>query len=438
MKNPFIATAWLTLVAATPVTLAQVVQLETPLDQGAQDHSELWNCCQRQVSDDGRYVTFGSAANNLVVDDTNGVSDAFVYDRQSRLTRRVSVSSAGVEGTDYSGLPSISADGRYVAFVAHGPLDAEDSNGTSDIMVRDLQTDSIARVSVTSSGETANGSSNWPSISGNGRFVTFGSYAGNLVAGTTSSDDVFVHDRLTGTTTLASKSSEGLAGQGSSHFPAVSGDGRYVVFVSTAENLVADDSNGVNDIFVHDRQTATTTRVSVDSSGNQGDGESNNPSVSNDGRYVAFHSRASNLVAGDTNGVTDVFVRDLHSGKIARASVTSNGGQGDGNSFIASISGNGRYVAFSSVASNLGPVDVNGTTDVFVHDRRTGRITLASVDRAGTQGAGFSWMPSISANGGHVMFLSDADNWALDAGQVGPFRDVFVATLDPVFEDGIE
>ncbi|MBI4843176.1 MAG: PD40 domain-containing protein, partial [Nitrospirae bacterium] len=193
----------------------------------------------------------------------------------------------------------------------------------------------------------------------------------NLVAGDTNeSGDIFVHDCQTGQTTRVSVDSSGAQGNRNSNYPSINGDGRYVAFQSDATNLVAGDTNESGDIFVHDCQTGQTTRVSVDSSGAQGNFISYNFSISGDGRYVAFQSDATNLVAGDTNGYGDIFVYDRQTGQTTRVSVDSSGTQGNHNSIYPSINGNGRYVAFQSYATNLVAGDTNGSWDIFVYDRQ--------------------------------------------------------------------
>src|SRR6185436_2049194 len=201
--------------------------------------------------------------------------------------------------------------------------------------------------------------------SDDGRYVAFDSLAGNLVPGDTNGKrDVFVRDRQAGTTTLVSISSTGTQGGADSGGPVLSGDGRYVAFWSRAAVLVPDDTNVAPDVFVHDRQTGTTIRVSVDSAGVQGNDDSYPTSISRDGRYVAFTSLATNLVPGDTTGAQDAFVHDLVTGSTIRVSVDSNGagGQGGphGSSFLPKLSGDGRYVVFQSEATNLVPGDTNG------------------------------------------------------------------------------
>ncbi len=191
----------------------------------------------------------------------------------------------------------------------------------------------------------------------------------------------------------------------------ISADGRFVVFQSDATNLVAGDTNGASDVFVHDRQTGTTTRVSVDSAGHEATGlypASGDPAISADGRFVAFDSNATNLVAGDTNSAYDIFVHDRQTGTTTRVSVDSAGNQANG--YDPSLSADGRFVAFTSGASNLVAGDTNGASDVFVHDRQTGTTTRVSVDSAGWQAYSFSHLPSISADGRFVAFASNATN----------------------------
>jgi Tol biopolymer transport system component len=383
------------------------------------------------ISADGRHIAFASAASNLVPADTNGVPDVFVRDRQSNATTLVSLASDGTQGNDVSEWTSISADGRYVAFSSYASnLVPGDTNGDWDMFVRDLRTNTTTRVSIASDGTQGNAnSSNSPSISADGRYVAFPSNASNLVAGDTNGrSDIFVRDRQANTTTRVSVASDGTQGNGSSAFPSISADGRYVAFVSYASNLVPGDTNGVWDIFVRDRQANTTTRVSVASDGTQGNDSSyTSPSISADGRYVAFLSFASNLVPGDTNATIDVFVRDRQTDTTTRVSLATDGTQGNSASGWPSISADGRYVAFQSAASNLVPGDTNGVSDVFVRDRQTDTTTRVNLATDGTQGNGDIIYPSISADGRYVAFESSASN--LVPGDTNGVEDVFVATL---------
>ncbi|MBT9582780.1 PD40 domain-containing protein [bacterium] len=380
-----------------------------------------------KTSADGRFVAYSSAS-TLVAGDTNGANDIFVHDRQLGTTTRVSVDSAGAQANSASSVPSISGDGRFVAFESGASnLVVGDSNGQDDVFVHDRQTGTTTRVSVGAGGQQANDAAFQSSISPNGRFVGFASTATNLVAGdSNATTDVFVHDSQTGTTTRVSLSSAGVQGNSSSFRPpSFSADGRFVAYRSSASNLVVGDSNGANDVFVHDRQTGTTTRVSVGSGGVQANGFSGGSSISADGRFVAFESFATNLVAGDSNGQMDIFVHDRQTDTTTRASLDSAGVQGNGSSIDPpSLSADGRFVAFGSFASNLVAGDSNGTGDVFVHDRQTAATTRVSLSAAGAQGNSSSNAPWISADGLFVAFHSNASN--LVTGDTNSSTDVFV------------
>src|SRR6266545_3841555 len=391
------------------------------------------------TSADGRFVAFDTSAANLVPDDTNAFGDVFVRDRQAGETTRVSLASDGTQANEGSALPAISATGRFVAFVSGATnLVPGDTNPLVDAFVHDRQTGQTTRVNVASDGTQAGGigasyGSAKPSISADGRYVAFDTDASNLVPGDTNTcasvpnippgacPDVFVNDQ--------------------SFRPAISADGRYVAFASLASNLVSGDTNGVLDIFVHDRQTGETTRVSVASDGTEGNRDSAFPSVSADGRYVAFVSDASNLVPGDTNGRRaaylgeDIFVHDRQTGQTTRVSVAFNQRQARGPSLQPSISASGRFVAFTSAASNLVPGDTNRILDVFVRDRQTETTVRASVASDGTQATGDAGLfdssidPSISADGRSVAFTSSTTN--LVPGDANRVNDVFARELAP-------
>lgn len=377
------------------------------------------------VSADGRYVAFHSYASNLVSGDTNNYcetdgdnqfddncADVFVHNLQTGITELVSVASDGSQGNWDSFGPSISADGRYVAFHSGANnLVNGDTNVATDVFLHDRQTGVTERISVASNGSQGNGNS-WgdAAISADGRYVAFESYASNLVSGDTNGrDDVFVHEQQTNITTRVSVASDGSQGNLDSWSPSVSANGRFVAFESNANNLVIGDING-RDAFVHDRQTGITQRVSVASDGSQGDSESWIPSISADGRYVAFESWATNLVSGDTNASKDVFVHDRQTGTTQRVSVASDSSQGNSDSLFPSISADGRYVAFSSIASNLVSGDTNASSDIFVHDQQTGTTMRISLANDSSQGNDRSDYVSISADGRHVAFDSLASN----------------------------
>ncbi|MDO8614532.1 MAG: hypothetical protein Q7T33_02195 [Dehalococcoidia bacterium] len=378
------------------------------------------------ISADGRYVAFDSTATNLAPGDTNAVRDVFVHDRQTGATERVSMDSAGNQGNADSFNPAISADGRYVAATSRATnLAPGDTNAVEDVFVHDRQAGATERVSVASDRTEANAFSGFPAISADGRYVAFQSPATNLVPGDTNGvNDVFVRDRQTGATERVSLDSAGNQANGLSTKPSISADGRYVAFDSTATNLAPGDTNAKYDMFVHDRQTGATDLVSMDSVGNQGNAHSLDAAISADSRYVAFESDATNLVPGDTNDYRDMFVHDRQTGATERVSVDSAGNQGDDDSLDAAISADGRYVAFQSSATNLVPGDINGKKDTFIHDRQTGATERMSVDSAGTQGDGDSAYPAISADGRYVAFGSAATNLA--PGDTNAVRDVFV------------
>ena len=397
------------------------------------------------ISFTGRYVVFESDASNLVSGDTNERTDIFVHDRKNGTTERVSVSSTGEQGNNDSASaplsmtgPSISATGRFVAFEPDAPdLNNRDSNERTDVFVHDRKSGRTERVSVSSTGEQGNYNSGSPSISAFGRFVTFHSGATNLVSGNINGlgRDIFIHDRNTEITELVSVSSNGEQGiypskTGSSE--SISYDGRFITFMSHAINLVSGDNNGVSDIFVHDRKTSVTERVSVSSSGEEGDYYCDNSSISEDGRYVAFSSIASNLVSGDTNGRGDIFVYDRETGEIERVSVSTSGVQGNGLNTYSSISADGRFVAFYSFASNLVSNDANRRPDVFIRDRQSGVTELVSISSWGESGNKSSGSPSISANGRYVAFHSFATN--LDSRDTDRSGDIYVRDRNPLWK----
>jgi Tol biopolymer transport system component len=381
------------------------------------------------VSADGRYVAFVSYASDLVAGDTNATPDVFVRDRTTGETSRVNIPAAGGQANDYSFDCDISADGRYVVFLsAARNMVTGDTNGEADVFVRDRVAGTTTRVSVATDGAQANDSSYEPCISGNGRYVAFHSSASSLVAGDSNDgEDVFVHDLFTGTTTRASVADDESQANGRSIDPAISSDGRYVAFMSSASNLVAGDSGGYYDIFVRDCTSGTTTRASVSSAGTEGNSDSRFAALSADGRYVAFSSYATNLVAGDSNGDEDVFVYDRVGGTTTRASLGAGGVEADWDSRYPAISADGRYVSFSSEASNLTTGDSNGVDDVFVRDRVAGTTICASVATDGSEGNGASgdtYSPALSGDGRFVVFTSVASN--LVGGDGNGVDDIFI------------
>ena len=333
------------------------------------------------ISADGRFVAFESDATDIVSGDTNGHTDVFVFDRQTGTSERVSVDSAGVQGNDESSGAFISADGRFVAFssLATNLVSASDTNSDWDAFVHDRQTGTTERVSVNSAGVQGNDGTGAAAISADGRFVLLGSRATNYVVPDLNPwDDVFVRDRLLGTTELVSVSTGGSQSTGFCLASSMSPDGRYVVFVSDAPGLVPGDTNANDDVFLRDRQAGTTERVSVGNGGAQANSYSGPAMVSADGRYVAFTSDATNLVAGDSNNRLDVFLRDRLARTTELVSLNSSGAQGNDNSGAnarSPISADGRFVGFQSWAGNLSQGDFNLVADIFQRDRSASGFT---------------------------------------------------------------
>jgi uncharacterized repeat protein (TIGR01451 family) len=324
------------------------------------------------ISADGRYVAFDSTASNLVGGDRNGTTDVFRHDRVTGQTILVSVTSAGKQGSGDSHAPAISADGRFIAFHTIAALVPKDTNNAVDVYVRDIQTGVTSLVSVAMDGTAGNNLSAFQAISADGRFVAFVSEATNLILNDVVdfNPNVYVRDLMAGTTELASVSSSGVEANVLFNGDlSISADGRFVAF-STLDSLVPADTSPDSDIYLHDRQTGTTELISQSSSGQVGNGDSHSPSVSADGRFVAFQSLADNFVPETNLPDEDIFVRDRQSSTTYRVSESSAGVKGNDRSLTPDISGDGLVVAFSSDATNLVPNDTNGVRDVFVHDDR--------------------------------------------------------------------
>jgi Tol biopolymer transport system component len=384
------------------------------------------------ISADGRFIAFRSMARNLAPLDTNGFDfDVFVHDRRFGATTCVSVNAFGERGNDDSGEAVLSHDGRFVCFGSLADnLIPIDTNGVRDAFVYDTARKALTRISIGSAGQEGNGNSGHPSISADGRYVAFHSSSTNFSPlDTNGATDVFVHDRSTGLTTQVSVSSEKEPANSTSRYPFISADGRFVAFESFASNLVPRDTNIAPDAFVHDRLSGATIRVSVSSSGSQANGGSLNPFLSSNGRFISFRSAASNLVLEDRNGLPDIFVHDRVRGTTAIVSLGPGGVQANDSSFLSSVSSDGRYVAFESLGTNLAPPDTNETFDVFLHDRRRGTTVRASVSARGEEGHSDSLEPAISADGRWLAFTSFSNNLIPNDTNTG--GDIFVRMLRP-------
>lgn len=363
-----------------------------------------------RISGDGKIIAFVSLADNFGITDENGVTDVYSYERETGKVKRVSMGTKTIyEGTvesnpflsripnitekvvpaEYStpcdspiinkdgkyityssSNTSLSDDGRYITIIIN-EIPGKDTRYSGDylnVFILDRNTHQYEKVSVSSHGHNGNGDSYAGAISGDGRYVAFISRASNLVSESyVGPANIFVRDRekkdTVGICLFTRPSADGLG-----ESIDISSDGRYIVFESDSKSVVPEDTNVASDIFVYDRESGETTRVSVASDGSEANGRSHCSAISADGRYVTFYSLASNLVEKDTNKCADVFVHDLQTGKTMRASVSSSGEQGNKESVAPSISDDGRLVAFLSAASNLVEKDTNQKMDVFVHE----------------------------------------------------------------------
>jgi Tol biopolymer transport system component len=302
------------------------------------------------VSADGRYVAFSSMAWDSDVN-----YDMFVKDRLTGEVWRVSTAADGTSVSSYPGCldPSISADGRYVAF---------ETGWDTEVYVSDRLRGEVSRASIAADGGEIGGGAN-PCLSADGRYVVFQSQGKILLKDLQNSDLLPV-----------SIAADGTPANGHNENATVSADGRYVAFRSYASNLVPGDTNDVSDILVKDRLTGEVWRASSASDGSGANDHSDNPAISADGRFIAFESAASNLVSGDTNGCVDIFVADRVTGEIRRASTSADGMEADAACTQPALTADGRYLAFVSDASNLVPHATNGGTDIFVKDLVSGEI----------------------------------------------------------------
>jgi Tol biopolymer transport system component len=430
-----LAGACVPLAAADKDDLALISrQSATDGGAGGDDASDL-----ASVSADGRYVAFESDADNLSGADANAFRNVFVRDTQTDVTTLVSRQSSGAGGAGADGgsfEPSISGDGRYVAFYSDADnLSNADSNSFLNVFVRDTQAGTTTLVSRQSSGDGGAGADNSsfdPSISADGRYVAYASQAANLSTDDNPFRNVFVRDTQTNTTTLVSRQSSsagGAGGDAAAFSPSISADGRYIAFDSQANNLSSADNNSFQNVFVRDRQAHTTTLVSRQGAGAGADDSSFDPSISADGRYVAFRSEANNLSSADENSFLNVFVRDTQSNTtslVSRLSDADGGAGADADSQAPSISGDGRYVAFYSDADNLSSADDNSHTSVFVRDRQVKETALVSRQSGDGGGAAddSAFDPAISADGRYVAFDSQAAN--LSSLDSDPAGDVFL------------
>jgi Tol biopolymer transport system component len=393
----------------------------------------------KSISADGRFVVFVSWAPGLVPGDTNGAADIFVSDRQTGALERINVSSSGAQSNHTSWRPVISADGRYVVYQTNSSnVVAGNPDSAFILVLRDRTLGITELVSIDRTGTHARTGSD-ASISADGRYIAFASAASDLLEGDTNGvQDIFIRDRQQQRTERVSVSSQGTEANCRQWGTSVSADGRHVAFNSCADNLVAADTNGGDDVFVRDRLAQATLRVSSAMAGGQDHGALVDSTISGDGRYVAFATSAA-LVPEDSNGATDVFVHDRSSGLTERASLGNDVAQANGDSAGASLSADGRYVAFWSNARNLTPEPFG--PGIFVRDRWNGTLERASVDSQGGPTRVVGTEPSISADGRFVAFDTDTPLVPADVNRRYPSYDAYVhengATRAPAFSYSI-
>ncbi len=368
------------------------------------------------VSANGRFVAFSSDATNLVAGDTNLASDIFLKDTVTGEVRRVSTDASGAQVSGNSYGSALSADGQLVAFTSTSAgLVPGGGGSTPAVYVKNMFTGAIQRASADTAGNAANAGSSSASLSADGRYVLFESVATNLVGSDgNGASDVFVKDLQTGAIVRASTSAAGVEGNLASNSAKFTPDGRYVVFASSASNLVANDTNGRADIFVKDLQTGAIQRASVGATGTEGVTDSAAPSISADGRYVAFETTAP-LLASDTNGLSDIYVKDLLTGALVLASTNFIGQPNtSGSSRGAALSADGAYVAFESSSSQIISFDSNQTVDVFVRSLQAGTTQRVPTTGFGLQtpyaGATVPALAAFSADGGYLVFQSRNPN----------------------------
>ena len=422
------------------------------------DSSGKGNAYRPWMSDNGRYLVFDSDGTQVVsgVVETDSARDVYLYDRVTRTMERITNGIGGPPAIPASCAyicgsqrPTVSGDGRFVAYWSNATnLVPGDNNDMYDAFLYDRQTKTTTLVSKLGNA-LGNGHSRRPVVSRDGKWVVFESAATNLAGScsllgckdSNNADDVFLYEVATGNLSLLSATSNGTSGNGASNRPSISANGQRIVFQSDATNLGPSDGNGVTDVYLRDRATGTTSLVSTGPAG-QGDKASTSPSISANGRFVSFDTKATNFTTGDTGGDIDVYVKDLDGGGIDQASVRTGGGQASGTNGSSkvgadsTISGDGRFVAFWSDVSTLVDGDTNGQlcdnftkkqipcADVFIRDRVAGTTTRV-VSAGGQQADGDAYSPALSVDGRLMAFDSDANS--LDpAAQTNTRQDILV------------
>ncbi|MPR07306.1 PD40 domain-containing protein [Microvirga tunisiensis] len=402
--------------------------IQTRISTAADGTEGLGDSNEAQFSPDGRFVVFESDANNLVAGDTNNATDVFLKDLSTGAISRLSTTAGGAQANGGNSTAHFSSDGRFVVFTSAATnLVAGDTNNFDDIFLKDLTTGAVTLLSTTANGTQTNGNSSNAQLSQDGHLMVFSSVATNLGSSSILFSDIFLKDLITGAVTVVTNAADGTRANGLSSHARFSPDGHSVVFESSANNLVTGDANNQIDIFLKDLDTGAVTLVTNTADGTQGNGRSSDARFSADGHFVTFTSVATNLVAGDTNDASDIFLKDLNTGSVTRLSTAADGTQANGRSYDARFSADGRFVVFTSEASNLVAGDTNGVSDVFLKDLNTGAITRLSTAANGAQTDFDSYTPLFSPDGRSVVFESDATN--LVAGDGNNRTDLFLVNL---------
>jgi Tol biopolymer transport system component len=417
-----------TLVAVS-VTSAGASPPSTTLVSIAHGHSTGAAAGLQSPSVNGRYVAFVSLADDIVPGDTNRGEDLFVRDLKIGKTQRVSVSSTGAQANN--SLMNImnhavTGTGRYVAFGSTARnLVKGDTNGTYDCFVRDLTKKTTVRASLGVGGVQGNDTAGSCLVTDDGNSAVFTSFANNLVPGDTNDmPDVFVRNLVTGAVHRITVTPTGQQAARGGILMDMTPDGRLIVIESISGDLVPGDTNDEVDQFVYDRRTGRMTQVDVASDGTRPALSGEEGSISADGSRVAFETRAS-LDPADTNQLYDIYVHDLASSHTALASLGRNGVVGDGNSQRATLSGDGSVVAFDSAADNLFPGDVNNAADIFSRDVGTPGLRLITQSPTGAVANGDSVRPVITRNGRAIAYSSGATNLGPEVDD--PFGDVYLS-----------
>ncbi len=405
---------WLAMIAVLIGLLSQLarannsISLESVATDGTQGNGFSIG---QAISSDGQRIVFASDADNLVEEDVNGWGDIFLRDVAAGTTVIIAENA-----NHLSSAPAISADGTTVAFQSLADnLVPNDTNGQYDIFVRSLPDGPIERVSVTSAGEQAFQSSFGPALSADGRIVAFSTTSSLVPTDTNRFSDVYVHDRVISETVRVSVATDGTEGNEGSSSLDISDDGRFIAFTSRASNLAPNDMPlcfglSCDDVFLHDRNDGTTKRISVNSSGDGGNGHSRYPHISADGRFVVFQSYADNLVSNDVEmcfeeNCTDIFIYDRNTDSLSRVVSTVNGVVHSGHATAPDISADGNTIAYQFLADEQHE-PCRGLECILVYDRTSGAATVVTQAFDGGTPNGSSFTPVLSADGRFVAFSS--------------------------------